>query len=104
MNAQQLGQSIKDRFGPDVIDSITLGSDQLYVTVTPDSLVAVAEYLYRDQGCRYVINGGTDRREHHGVFLITHFFAQDEEKIYIAIHTEVDADDPQVGRLAIWWG
>ncbi len=99
MNAQQLGQNIKDRFGPDVIDFETLGSDQLYVTITPDSLVEVAEYLYQDQGCRYVINGGTDWREHHDAFLITHFFAEDEEKIYIALHTEVGADDPQVDSI-----
>jgi len=99
MNAQQLGQSIKDRFGPDVIDCTELGSDQLYVTITPESLVEVAEYLYQDQGCRYVINSGTDRREHHGVFLISHFFAQDEDNIYIAVHTEVDADDPRVDSI-----
>jgi len=60
MNGQQLGESIQDRFGPDVIGWNVLGSDQLYVTITPDSLVEVAEYLYQDQGCRYVINGGTD--------------------------------------------
>ena len=99
MNAQQLGQNIENRFGPDVIDCSTLGSDQLYVTITPDSLVEVAEYLYQDQGCRYVINGGTDRRQQRDAFLITHFFAQDEEKIYIAVHTEVGADDPQVDSI-----
>ena len=99
MNAQQLGESIQDRFGPDVIDFETLGPDQLYVTITPDSLVEVAEYLYQNEGCRYVINSGTDRREHHNAFLITHFFAQDEEKIYIAVHTEVAADDPQVDSI-----
>ncbi|MCK4322921.1 MAG: NADH-quinone oxidoreductase subunit C [Armatimonadetes bacterium] len=99
MNVQQLGESIQDRFGPDVIDWNVLGSDQLYVTITPESLVAVAEYLCQNEGCRYVINSGTDRREHHDAFLITHFFAQDEEKIYIAIHTEVGGDDPQVDSI-----
>ncbi len=99
MNAQQLGENIKQRFAAKVIDFETLGSDQLYVTITPDSLVEVAEHLYQDQGCRYVINGGTDRRQQRDAFLITHFFAQDEEKIYIAVHTEVGADDPQVDSI-----
>ncbi len=99
MNVQQLGETIKDRFGPDVIDFETLGPDQLYVTITPESLVAVAEHLYQNEGCRYVINSGTDRRQQRDAFLITHFFTQDEEKIYIAVHTEVGADDPQVDSI-----
>jgi len=99
MNAQQLGENVKQKFGAKVIDFETLGSDQLYVTISPDSLVEVAEYLYRNEGCRYVINGGTDRRQQRDAFLITHFFAQDEEKIYVAIHTEVEPDNPQVDSI-----
>ena len=99
MNAEQLGESVKQRFGEQVIDFSTPGPDQLFLTVTPDSIVPVAEHLYKDQGCRFVINGGTDRRRERGKFLITHFFAHDEEKIYIAVHTEVDGDRPEIDSI-----
>ncbi len=99
MSAQQLGESVKQQFGDEVLDINALVPGQLFVTITPNSLVAVAEYLNKDLGCRFVINGGTDRRRERGKFLITHFFAQDEEKIYIALHTEVDADQPEVDSI-----
>ncbi len=99
MSAQQLGESVKQQFGDEVLDINALVPGQLLVTITPNSLVAVAEYLNKDLGCRFVINGGTDRRRERGKFLITHFFAQDEEKIYIALHTEVDADQPEVDSI-----
>ena len=99
MSAQQLGESVKQQFGDEVLDINAPGPGQLFVTITPNSLVAVAEYLNKDLGCRFVINGGTDRRRERGKFLITHFFAQDEEKIYIALHTEVDEDQPRVDSI-----
>lgn len=99
MSAQQLGKSVKQRFGDKVINFSVPQPDQLYLTITPDSIVPVAEYLYKDQGCRFIINSGTDRRRERGKFLITHFFAQDEEKIYIAVHTEVDEDQPQIDSI-----
>jgi len=99
MSAQQLGESVKQRFGDKVLDLSAPDPGQLYLTITPDSVVPVAEYLYQDLGCRFVVNGGTDRRRERGKFLITHFFAQDEEKIYIALHTEVDEDHPQIDSI-----
>lgn len=99
MSAQQLGESVKQIFGDQVLDLNAPDPGQLFVTITPDSLVPVAEYLNKEQGCRFVINGGTDRRQQRGKFLITHFFAQDEEKIYIALHTEVDEDDPHIDSI-----
>ncbi len=99
MSAQQLGESVKQRFGDKVISFSVPQPDQLYLTVTSDSIVPVAEYLYKDQGCRFIINSGTDRRQQRGKFLITHFFAQDKEKFYIAVHTEVDEDEPQIDSI-----
>ena len=99
MSAQQLGETVKQRFGDKVLDLSAPDLGQLYLTITPDSVVPVAEYLYKDLGCRFVVNSGTDRRRERGKFLITHFFAQDEEKIYIALHTEVDEDDPRIDSI-----
>ncbi len=99
MNAQQLGDSVKQQFGDKVVELSALGPNQLCLTITPDSLVSVAEYLNKDLGCRFVINSGTDRRRQRGKFLITHFFAHDEEKIYITLHTEVGEDQPEVDSI-----
>ncbi len=99
MTAQSFGDSLKNKFGDKLLEVEAAGVDQLYVRIVPECLVEVADYLYNDEGCRFVINSGTDRREHNGKFLITHFFAQDEENLYIAVHAEVDGNDPRIDSI-----
>ena len=99
MTAQQFGEGIKQKFGDKVLEMDAGTPDQINVWIVPDSVVAVANHLYQDRGCRFVISSGTDRRERNGKFLITHFFAHDQEKLYIAVHVEVKGDDPRIDSI-----
>ncbi len=99
MTAQSFGDSLKNKFGDKLLEVEAAGVDHLYVRIAPTNLVEIAGYLYNERDCRFVINCGTDRREHNGKFLITHFFAQDEENLYIAVHAEVDGDDPCIDSI-----
>jgi len=72
---------------------------RLYVTIDPGSVAEVAAYLQDSLGCRFVINAGTDRRRERGKFLVTHFFAKDEDHIYLALHAEVAEDAPHIASI-----
>ena len=99
MTAQELGASLQQTFGDKIIDIDAPQPGRLYVTIDPDSVVEVAAHLQDALGCRFVINAGTDRRRQRGKFLIAHFFAKDEDGIYIALHAEVDEDDPKIPSI-----
>jgi len=99
VTAQELGASLQQTFGDKIIDIDAPQPGRLYVTIDPDSVVEVAAHLQDALGCRFVINAGTDRRRQRGKFLIAHFFAKDEDGIYIALHAEVDEDDPKIPSI-----
>ncbi len=99
MTAQELGASLQQTFGDKILQVNSPQPGRLYVTIDPDSVVEVAAHLQDDLGCRFVVNAGTDRRRQRGKFLITHFFAKDEDGIYIALHAEVDEDDPRIPSI-----
>jgi len=99
VTAQELGASLQQTFADKIIDIDAPQPGRLYVTIDPQSVVEVAAHLQDDLGCRFVINAGTDRRRQRGKFLITHFFAKDQDGIYIALHAEVDEDDPKIPSI-----
>jgi len=99
VTAQELGASLQQTFADKIIDIDAPQPGRLYVTIDPQSVVEVAAHLQDDLGCRFVINAGTDRRRQRGKFLITHFFAKDRDGIYIALHAEVDEDDPKIPSI-----
>ncbi len=99
MTVHELGASLQQTFAEKIIDIDSPQPGHLYMTIDPGSVVEVAAHLQNDLGCRFVINAGTDRRRERGKFLITHFFAKDEDGIYLALHAEVDADDPKIASI-----
>jgi len=99
VTAQELGASLQKKFGGRVLESRAPLAGKLYVTVDPQSVVEIAAHLKNELGCRFVITAGTDRRRQRGKFLITHFFAHDPDKIYLALHAEVDENDPRIPSI-----
>ena len=99
MTAEELGATLQAEFGGRVLAARAPVAGQLYVSIEPEAVVEIAGHLHNDLGCRFVITAGTDRRQQRGKFLITHFFAKDEDQIYLALHAEVDEDDPRIPSI-----
>jgi Ni,Fe-hydrogenase III large subunit/Ni,Fe-hydrogenase III component G len=99
MTAQEITEQVKHNIGAALLDSATPKPSRLYLTVEREVLPRVAELLFKQLGARYVVGGGTDLRAQNGCFLVTHFFAFDRDGIYLALHTNVPAEEPVVPSI-----
>jgi Ni,Fe-hydrogenase III large subunit/Ni,Fe-hydrogenase III component G len=99
VTTKEIGVELEAQFGDSVLEVSSPHPGRLYVTIDPGSVAEVAAYLQDGLGCRFVINAGTDRRRERGKFLVTHFFAKDEDHIYLALHAEVAEDAPHIASI-----
>lgn len=99
MTAEQVVERLRESIGERLVESESPKPSRLYVTVQREALPDAATVLFNELGARYVVGGGTDLREHNDCFLVTHFFAFDRHGIYMAVHTNVPAEDPVVPSI-----
>lgn len=99
MTAEQVAQRLGERLNGGLIDSHIAREGRLRVTVDHRSIVDVADALYNGMNARYVITAATDQREDHEAFLISHFFAFDEDGIYVTVHARVPESDPRIDSI-----
>ncbi|MFP3902617.1 MAG: NADH-quinone oxidoreductase subunit C [Armatimonadota bacterium] len=98
MTAHQLAEKLKETFGDEIVDVSAPDSGSLYITVTPESLKNITKHTFHEEGLRYVVNAGTDRRPTTGSYMVTHFFS-DDAGLYVGVHTNVEPDCPQVDSV-----
>lgn len=108
MTARELATALKEKLGESVL-AIDARPSSLFAWIKPDAVVAAAQAMQNDLGCRYVITAGTDRRRENGTFLVSHFFSDDPDGLYIGLHAEVDGENPTVASItpvvpAASWG
>lgn len=99
MTPENVVEALKAELGDAVLETDTPSDTRCYITVAPERIADAAGLLYEKLGARFVINGGTDRRDKDGTFLITHFFAFDDAHIYMALHAKVDGDNPRLPSI-----
>jgi len=98
MTGEEIIEAMRSRLDKDLLEASSPFPSRLYLTVKPERLPD-AVGLLKAQGARFVISGGTDRQEQTGEFLVSYFFAFDEDDIYLALHVPVPADQPQVPSI-----
>jgi Ni,Fe-hydrogenase III large subunit/Ni,Fe-hydrogenase III component G len=99
MTPQRIVELLAKELGAALVGAETPSTTRCYVTVSPDRVADAAGFLYEKLGARYLVSGGTDRRAQDGTFLISHFFALDLARIYLALHAKVDGNDPRLPSI-----
>ena len=99
MTAEDVVQQIGAAIGEGLIESRIPKPSRVYMTIDRAELRTVTGVLIDRMNARYVVGAGTDIREAEDCFLISHFFALDEDGIYVALHMKVPADDPKVQSI-----
>ena len=100
MTTQELAIQLQERFDAKQGEPDGLASPGwLSVSVCSDRLLDAIRWLWEDAGCRFLISAGSDLRREWGKYLVTNLFAQDEHGIYLAVHTEVDPEQPSIPSI-----
>ena len=99
MNARQMFEEFKARFGA-LIQRADLTSDRrLFVFVERSVLKYVCQHIFRELDARYVASVGSDDRPFSGNFLVAHNFAFDQDHVLVSVLTEVPANDPTIDSI-----
>lgn len=95
--ADEVLQGIKAKFGKGILHVYEKQPNRTFITVDPKVLPDVAEYLYKELGCRFSIATGTHLVE--GTEILYHF-ALDGAHRFLNLRVILDPNKPSIESIA----
>lgn len=86
-----------DRFSSDTLGVELVKSRRGIVSVRPSAIPAIAEYLYKSEGFRFIIASALHTRSG---FEIYYHFSHDPEGIILSLHVTLDSNNPRIESLS----
>jgi NADH-quinone oxidoreductase subunit C len=90
-------EKLKEIFSSDILEIIIRNEKRMIITVKPDSIINVTDYLFRKEGFRFII--ATALQSASG-FEIYYHFSKDTSGLILNIHVILDKDLPQIESLS----
>jgi len=97
MTTEAIIRELKERFGPEITDTVKRNEKRYVVSINPGSLLKVAEYLYQEAGCRFIIASALHTKRG---FEIHYHFSKDETGLILNIHVVLSHEKPQIESLS----
>ena len=97
MNREEILKNIKDKFKNDIIDVFDNSPKRIYIEIKPESLVNIANYIFRELKARFNIASGTDVRSH---FEILYHFIIEDINLLISFRVKLSKSNPEVDSLS----
>jgi len=97
MDTEKVIEKLKERFGSDIIEVVTRNNKRSVVTIDPNSLLKVAEYMYKEAGLRFIIATAIHTRKG---FEIHYHFSCDETGLILNIHVILNSENPKIESLS----
>lgn len=97
MTREEVLLDFTSRFHEDILDLQDKSGSRVYVTITPESIVRVGTYLFRNVGARFNIASGTDMPPN--IEILYHFIVEDIN-LLISLRVHLDRDNPVIESLA----
>lgn len=90
-------EKLKDQFKKGILEVTQKNQKRIIVTINPDSLLNIAEYLYKEAGFRFIIASAIHTKRG---FEIHYHFSRDSEGLILNLHVILDRDNPEVESLS----
>jgi Ni,Fe-hydrogenase III component G len=87
---------IEERFQDRLLGIKALKNRRALITIPADALLDVAEFLYKDQKCRFIIASGMDSKA--GIEILYHF-SFDQEGFVINLQVILPHEQPEIESL-----
>ena len=97
MNTESIIEKFKENFNSDILDIIEKNQKRIIITVSPDSIINVATYLYKAEGFRFIIASALHTKKG---FEIHYHFSKDSIGLILNIHVLLERDNPQIESLS----
>jgi Ni,Fe-hydrogenase III component G len=96
MKLKEFIHQIEEKFPTRILGANALKARRALVTIPADALLEVAEYLYKDQKCRFIIASGMDSKV--GIEILYHF-SYDPEGFVINVQVVLPHEAPEIESL-----
>ena len=97
MNTDLVIKNFKEHFDSDTIEVVKKSEKRATITIKPDAILKVAEYLYKDTGFRFIIASALHTKRG---FEIHYHFSLDKTELILNIHVILDKENPQIESLS----
>ena len=88
---------LKENFNTDLIEVTKKSERRATVSVRPDSILRIAEYLYKTTGLRFIIASALHTKRG---FEINYHFSLDSTGLILNIHVIINSENPQIESLS----
>jgi NADH-quinone oxidoreductase subunit C len=97
MDTKTIIEEFRGKFRSDILDEVTRNERRVIITIKPDSIIMVADYLYKTAGFRFIIASAIHTKRG---FEIHYHFSKDVAGLILNIHVILDKEKPQIESLS----
>lgn len=97
MNTESIIEKFKENFNSDILDILVKNQKRMIISISPDSIINVATYLYKTEGFRFIIASALHTKKG---FEIHYHFSKDSLGLILNIHVVLDRENPQIESLS----
>ncbi len=97
MTKIQIIGKLEEKFKDYIVGSDVRNQRRISVTIDPVSVLKVAEYLYKDEGFRFIIASAVHTKRG---FEIHYHFSKDSDGLILNIHVILDREKPEIESLS----
>ena len=97
METGSIIEKLKENFTSDIVEIIVKNEKRMIVSISKDSIVDIADYLFRKEGFRFII--ATALQSKKG-FEIYYHFSKDTSGLVLNIHVKLDREIARIESLS----
>jgi NADH-quinone oxidoreductase subunit C len=90
-------EKFKEKFKSEILEVATKNQKRTIITIKPQAILKVADYLYREAGFRFIIASAIHSKRG---FEIHYHFSYDASGLILNVHVILDSKNPQVESLS----
>jgi NADH-quinone oxidoreductase subunit C len=97
MNTEIIINKFRDLFNPDILDIRIKNDRRLIISVKPESILRISEYLFKAERFRFIIASALHTKNG---FEIHYHFSNDAAGLILNIHVVLNNDNPEIESLS----
>ena len=97
MDKEFIIEKFKEKFNSEILKVEIKNQKRMIITVSPDSIIEVATFLYKTEGFRFIIASALHTKRG---FEIHYHFSKDASGLILNIHVILDNDNPEIESLS----
>ena len=97
MERNPIIEKLKNDFKPEILEITEKNQRRIIITIKPDAILKVAEYLYKSEGFRFIIASALHTKKG---FEIHYHFSKDSVGLILNLHVILDRNNPEAESLS----